>query len=638
MTTIEYIQKLEESLKFLPKKERQSLVKVYQNRINNYLDQGYTDDKIIKSLPSIETITKDAYDSKGIDFVKKRKEQIKNKMILDAIISIVVILVVSIATVFIVYLLGKHIYQMCSTIKAFLSLPTFDSVMMVSFIIVYFLIIAIVIMYILDLAWLIDSFMLQSVFKLFKKDFTDYKASSFFITSWFDEVTKKKYFIGRIFGILAAVMLIIGISSYATKSYMYNALSGVNSDSYHQEVELNDQVQNIILNFDEIDLEIIEGEKNTISYDATLDHHFKLLQENNSATIQLDTKYTFDVLSILKEPTPKVTIKLTKDLADKFNINFKSLKTNVSIKNISLNDFVLDHAIDGNYYIENVNIKNQFSINSDQMDMHVKASTFNDMKFIGKKGYAIFENNVSNNFSFKNSQIKIGIDTLTASNVEIENELGIVEVINPCGGKWSYAGYGGTYSVNKKNDLDYFELEEMRVVTTNASNVSIIDGIIKNGINMSLDRGNLSFVRLTADIKIEKSNGILDLIDIIGNINVTSLSGELSINSTIIKDSSAVIENEKYFNGLNSVVVKTKNTQTYIGQLDVYDLDLNVEGGTVVLNEVYGTTIDIIIDGGKVQYNNTVRANQLHNIETLNIKKNSGTYALELVIAERGTY
>ena len=200
MTTIEYIQKLEESLKFLPKKERQSLVKVYQNRINNYLDQGYTDDKIIKSLPSIETITKDAYDSKGIDFVKKRKEQIKNKMILDAIISIVVILVVSTATVFIVYLLGKHIYQMCSTIKAFLSLPTFDSVMMVSFIIVYFLIIAIVIMYILDLAWLIDSFMLQSVFKLFKKDFTDYKASSFFITSWFDEVTKKKYFIGRIFG------------------------------------------------------------------------------------------------------------------------------------------------------------------------------------------------------------------------------------------------------------------------------------------------------------------------------------------------------------------------------------------------------------------------------------------------------
>lgn len=638
MSTIEYIQALEESLKFLPKKERNTIVKVYQNRINNYFDQGYTDDKIIKSLPSIETITKEAYDNKGIDYVKRRTEQIKNKMILDAILSAIVILVVTVASIFIMYLLGRHIYQMCFTIKAFSTLPSFDSIMMISFIIIYFVLIMIASLYILDLAWLIDSFMLQSIFKLFKKDFTDYKASSFFITSWFDELTKKKYFLGRIFGVMLVAMLVIGISSYSTNSYLYNALAGVNSETYHQEIEINDDIYNIILNYDEIDLDIVEGEKNTISYDATLEHNFKVDQSNGSVTLHLDTKYTFDFLSILKEPTPKVTIKLNEQTANKFNVKFTTLKTNVSIKNISLNDLIIDKVVDGNYYIENANIKNEFLINSNQMDMHVKTSTFNAAKFFGKTGYAIFENITANTFSFKNSQVKVGIDTLSANIVELENELGIFEVINPVGGSWSYAGQGGTYSVTKNKDSENFQVDKMEVLTTNASNVSIIDGVIKNGINMSLDKGNLSFARLTADIKITKSNGILDLIDIIGNIDVTTLSGELTINSTIIKNNQSIVENEKYFNGLNNVVVKTKSTQTYIGQIDVYDLDLTIEGGTTILNEVYGTTIDIVIDGGKLQYNNTVRANQLHDIQTLNITRKSGTYNLELVVPQGGKY
>ena len=96
MTVTEYLIELEEQLKFLPKKQRASIMLVYREKINNMIDYGEDEEKITASLPSPNEIAANLYESEGINYLDKRKKKAKQTDIIKAIISgILIVLLVS---------------------------------------------------------------------------------------------------------------------------------------------------------------------------------------------------------------------------------------------------------------------------------------------------------------------------------------------------------------------------------------------------------------------------------------------------------------------------------------------------------------------------------------------------------------
>ena len=60
-TTIEYLQALEDELKYLPKKEVRRVVQIYQDKINNAIDCGEKIDKVL-----IDTLKDNPFFNKGL--------------------------------------------------------------------------------------------------------------------------------------------------------------------------------------------------------------------------------------------------------------------------------------------------------------------------------------------------------------------------------------------------------------------------------------------------------------------------------------------------------------------------------------------------------------------------------------------
>ena len=68
-TQNEFLEALEEELKYLKAQEVNEIIKHYQNKINAELDYGTLEAKIIKNLPEPKDIANEIYKSKGISYL-----------------------------------------------------------------------------------------------------------------------------------------------------------------------------------------------------------------------------------------------------------------------------------------------------------------------------------------------------------------------------------------------------------------------------------------------------------------------------------------------------------------------------------------------------------------------------------------
>ena len=91
-TQKEFLQTLEEELKYLKAQETNEILKHYRDKINTELDYGTSEDKIIKNLPLPKDIAKEIYDSRGISYLEIQKKKYRQKEIGKAIISALIIL------------------------------------------------------------------------------------------------------------------------------------------------------------------------------------------------------------------------------------------------------------------------------------------------------------------------------------------------------------------------------------------------------------------------------------------------------------------------------------------------------------------------------------------------------------------
>ena len=90
-TQNEYLETLEEELRYLKQQEINEIVKHYRDKINLEIDYGNSEEKIIKNLPNPKSIAKEIYDSRGISYLEIQKRKYRRKEILQAILSGVII-------------------------------------------------------------------------------------------------------------------------------------------------------------------------------------------------------------------------------------------------------------------------------------------------------------------------------------------------------------------------------------------------------------------------------------------------------------------------------------------------------------------------------------------------------------------
>ncbi len=65
----EFLNELEDALKYLNPKDRSEVLKHYRDKINNAIDYGETEQKVIATMPSPEKIAEEIYHSKGITYL-----------------------------------------------------------------------------------------------------------------------------------------------------------------------------------------------------------------------------------------------------------------------------------------------------------------------------------------------------------------------------------------------------------------------------------------------------------------------------------------------------------------------------------------------------------------------------------------
>ena len=123
-TQNEFLECLEEELRFLKAQEIQEILKHYRERIATEIDYGAPEEKVIKNLPDPKDIAKEIYDARGISFLEIQKRKYRRAEIIKAIISSFVVALMLVLFVSVSIYIG---YVLLGVNKILLSLPALTS-------------------------------------------------------------------------------------------------------------------------------------------------------------------------------------------------------------------------------------------------------------------------------------------------------------------------------------------------------------------------------------------------------------------------------------------------------------------------------------------------------------------------------
>ena len=273
-TTIEYLQALEDELKYLPKKEVRRVVQIYQDKINNAIDGGEKIEKVLKDLPHPSDVAKGIYDSKKVNYLDKKKREFRQKELLEGLSSLVLSILVILIFVGIIGYIGIMTFRMFEIIPKFSSQ---DKIIMSGFVIMYFMAMIIILIYLVDLALLITNFLLGKFFYLFPKLKEKFeKVEEFTISGTLEKVTKKKYFLGKILLVFGILALLFGVTSLVGKGYLYRSFMDIPNEKNEEVLDISNEIEEITLETTKAQVLLKKGENFQIIKTSEFDRNFQL--------------------------------------------------------------------------------------------------------------------------------------------------------------------------------------------------------------------------------------------------------------------------------------------------------------------------------------------------------------------------
>lgn len=589
-TTIEYLQALEDELKYLPKKEVRRVVQIYQDKINNAIDCGEKIDKVLKDLPTPSDVAKGIYDSKKVNYLDKKKREYRQKELLEGITSLLFSILVVLIFVGIIGYLGIMTFRMFEILPKFASQ---DKIIMSGFVIMYFMAMLIILIYLVDLGLLITNFLMGKFFYLFpniKEKFE--KVEEFTISGALEKVTKKKYFLGKVLLVFGILALLFGVTSLVGKGYLYRSFMDIPNEKNEEVFDVSNEIEEITLDTTKAQVLIKKGETFQIAKTSEFDRNFKLNQNGNKLVIDFDEKTNYDFLGILSEPTILITITIPEDKA--LDINLKINNGKIGLTEVNL-DNVDIYLTSGELVIKDIN-STDFTFYTDSGTLNSNSSKYGKANIEVVRGKYASSEDYYKDIYLQNGSGEIAIKENQYEKFELKNISGTSIIQKSKINQFDY------HSVASILNMTEIISTTFNLTSTNASQFTMVD-MKANLFTFDLNTGYITMNKVIGDINIIQSLSNITLSDLVGDVSGKIANSKFAVYNSIFNELD--IELSRCNLDLDNVVIK--------------EIDVLAENTQLLLIDVYGNNMRYEITNSNMQYYNNDSKKVINKIVLKNV-------------------
>ena len=574
-TTIEYLQALEDELKYLPKKEVRRVVQIYQDKINNAIDGGEKIEKVLKDLPHPSDVAKGIYDSKKVNYLDKKKREFRQKELLGGLSSLVLSILAILIFVGIIGYIGIMTFRMFEIIPKFSSQ---DKIIMSGFVIMYFMAMIIILIYLVDLALLITNFLLGKFFYLFPKLKEKFeKVEEFTISGTLEKVTKKKYFLGKILLVFGILALLFGVTSLVGKGYLYRSFMDIPNEKNEEVLDISNEIEEITLETTKAQVLLKKGENFQIIKTSEFDRNFQLNQNGNKLEIDFDEKANYDFLGILSEPTILITIIIPEEKVLDINLKINNGKIGLTEVNLKKSDIYLTS---GELVIKDVDFTD-FTFYTDSGTLNSNSSKYEKANIEIVRGKYASSEDYFKDIYLQNGSGEVAIKQNKYEKFELKNISGTSIIQESTINQFDY------HSVASILNMTEIVSKTFNLTSTNASQFTMID-MKADLFTFDLNTGYITMSKVIGDINIIQSLSNITLSELVGDVKGKIANSKLAVYNSIFDNLD--IELSKCNLDLDNVVIK--------------EIDVSAENTQLLLIDVYGNNMRYEITNSNMQYYN----------------------------------
>lgn len=518
MTIREYLIELEEELKFLPKNKRESTLIVYREKINNLIDLGETEEKIISELPLPREIAENQYSSEGIDYLEKRKKLTKQKATTKAIISAFVILMLVSSVVILSWFIFGSIIKIVGLIPKVKGI--LEVVINTCLVVTYIVVLLLIYIYLLDLLHMIFNMLLENILIIFDKN---PKLLDNSLMDYIDRFTKKPKLFGKILAVAAGCLLLFLVIGYFTKTYFYRSFTEIKSEEYVETLNYNSATfDKFIIDVDSANIVLLPGEEFKIIVSSEFKRNNLLTQTDSTLTFKTDQLQEFDMFGLFTEPMPYIEIMVPQNLS----IIFKTKSGFIQMENINLNDLTVQTISSGVFINESK--LNNINISQSKGGLQISNSIFNVGTINTLGGSVLLEKNTCLELKYINDAAKVNINDTILDKITLSSNTGNV-FINKMNNKETYIETQNCTldlkQVHSLNNINIKSFYETKVTLYESSTLNL--NVIMNGgtftgyyLNMNgvvQTTGSLMLSYITGNFDVQAYGRYCDIHEYIGD-------------------------------------------------------------------------------------------------------------------------
>ena len=504
MTIREYLIELEEELNFLPKNKRESILIIYREKINNLIDLGEDEEKIVSELPLPRDIAESQYSSEGIDYLEKRKKISKQKATTKAIFSaIIILMLVSAVVVLSWFTFGSiiRIVGLVFKVKGILEI-VINSCLVLSYIVVLFL----VYIYLLDLLHMIFNMLLENVLKVFNKN-----------PSWLDNslmdyiqmLIKKPKIFSKMLAISAGVLVMFLIIGYFTKTYFYRSFSNSKTQEYIETLSLDNNVSfdKIIIDVDSAHIIVTPGEEFKMIISSEFDRNNLLTENGSTIKFTTDKLHEFDMFGLFTEPIPYIEIVLPKDIST----TCITYSGSVQIDKVEMKDLTISSLTSAIILTDSK--FNDLNISQTKGGMQVLNCVFNNGMIETKGGTALLEKNICNDLKYINDTAKVNINDTTLNKLSLSSNTGTVFVNRMTNNETYIETQNCTLDLKQINSVNNINIKSFYETKTTLyeANTSNLDVVMNGGTFTGYYLNMNGKIQTTGSLMLSYINGSFDI-------------------------------------------------------------------------------------------------------------------------------
>lgn len=587
-TQNEFLEALEEELRFLKAKEIHEILKHYRDKINSEIDYGTPEDKIIKNLPLPADIANDIYKSRGISFLEIQKKKYRQKEIIKAVISSFIIALMLVLFVSVISFFG---YIGVGFNKLLLELNSFktslDMILVATIILLLDIAMLAIIVFVIDLFYIIISNFLVNILKSIKKTYrTHYKFQDFSISGALKNKFQKKNVVAIVLACSATLALLVFGASLFTKGYVYRSFNNLPLNSVEHQYDKNIKNIDIIGSNANIRFEVDEALdhiKITNNYEFN-ENIYITLSSRDSLSIKNIGSKSFGLFGLLDEPSPIITITLpSAEYLRNINIELDEGSLYLKkIENISLNVNV--NIYENDVYIEDSNL-NELSIKGYKTNIkianlsnHQEYYRINNLNINSNTGSIAMQGISSNKFKLENLNTKTVIKGCQINQFDFETSNGDTVLYEVQGKILNY------HTKSANNILDDICFDNAYFEANRASSIVITRLMSTDTVNLtSYTGGSITVSRLKAkNIVLGKEKEPFT-----GNIILNYVNRE---DVFVEKDSDEIQKSKTKYNEFvvsNTQIIGYSEGAVYINRSTLDKITLSQAGGALQVSDTH---------------------------------------------------